>query len=184
LYCIYEHSQMNFWASTRTDAAIHDLHILVNIASRPKVSFTDDCSIYYITRDKIGVSLAEDNFPLKVELKLNEPHVLLWARMIATQMLDHSNLAILVNASCYVELLDVRLTPQLRDKGTSRNCAPAHIAHSVQGVLNKQCLGCCSPTSPVSLHRPPRVPDLITRVKSLFHCVTKVQPAAQCCRKQ
>jgi len=77
-----------------------------------------------------------------------------------------------------VELLDVRLIPQLRDKRTNRRCAPAHFAFSVQEVLNKQCLGCCSPTSPVSLLRPPRVPDLITRVKSLFHCVIKVQPPA------
>lgn len=83
------------------------------------------------------MSLAEDNFLLKVELKLNQPHPMLWARMIATHTLDHSNLAVPVNAACYVELLDVRLIPQLRDKKKKRKCAPAHIALSVQGVLNK-----------------------------------------------
>jgi len=56
---------MNFWASTRTDAAKDDLHILVNIASHPKVFFTDDCSIYYITHDRNVVSLVEDNFHLR-----------------------------------------------------------------------------------------------------------------------
>lgn len=76
------------------------LHILVNIASRPKVFFTDDCSVYYITRDRNVVSLAEDNFLLKMELKLNQPHVVLWAHMIATHMLEHCNLAVPVNTAC------------------------------------------------------------------------------------
>lgn len=127
------------------------------------------------------MSLAEDNFLLNMELKLNQPHAMLWAHIISTHMLDHSNLAVPVNAACYVELLDAQLIPQLRDKKTDRRCAPAHIALSVQEVHNKQCLGYCSPTSPVPLHRPPRVPDF-TRGKSLLHCIIKVQPSVPCCR--
>jgi hypothetical protein len=71
-----------------------------------------------------------------MELKLNQPHAMFWAHIIATHLLDHCKLAIPVNAACYVELLDVRLVPQLRDKKTNRICAPAHIALSVQEVLN------------------------------------------------
>jgi hypothetical protein len=116
---------------------MHDLHIPVNIASRPKVSFTDDCSIYYITRGRNVVTLAEDNFLLKMELKLNLPHAMLWAHMIATHMLNHCNLAAPVNAACYVELLDVQLIPQLRDERTNSRYAPTHIALSVQEVLKQ-----------------------------------------------
>jgi hypothetical protein len=164
---------------------MHDLYILVNIASRPKVSFGDDCSIYYITRDRNIVSLVEDNFLSKVELKLNQPHMMLWAHMVATHMVathmfDHCNLAVPVNAACYVELLDVRLIPHLRDKRNNGRYAPAHIILSVQEVLNKQCLCCCSSTSPVSSHRPPRVPDLITRVKSLLLCYLCYQGTTSC----
>jgi hypothetical protein len=65
---------------------------------------------------------------------------MLWANMIATHMIEHCNLAIPVNAACYVDLLDVRLIPQLRDKGTNR-CEPAHVALIVQEV-HKQCLDC------------------------------------------
>jgi hypothetical protein len=150
--------------------------------------------IYYITWDRLDVSWSEKNYIR-----------MLWAYMVTNHTLYYCNLVVLLNAAFFVELLDVRLIHRVRkrlypffifffwkrynlfrtrcttvkEKRTHRSCAPTYFPLSVKDVLNKQCLGCCSSTFPFSLHRPPFVPDLITPVKSLFHCVIKVQPAGQ-----
>jgi len=141
----------------------------------PTQRFFSVTNVPSIATDMVFWSKENPNFTQ--ELEHNPPHVMIRADITSDDLIGPYFFDGPVNAASYSAMLEMWLSPQLRERGLLNDVwlqhdgAPAHFTLSVRDVLNGvpgRWIGHGSPTSPAPFPWPPHSPELTTPDNSLW----------------